>query len=163
MGELVVIAFDNPDEAVQVAATFKQLQKDHGVHLDDMRVLVKDADGKLHIKDEAGHPVAWSAIGGGILGGLFLFMAPVVGIAAGAALGTIFAKSMDLDVDKKFVQDVAAELKPNTSAIFLLGRAENKAAVLNALKPYKGTLIQTTLSSDVEKQLVELLSKREAE
>jgi len=158
MSELIVITFDNPDEAQQVATTFKDLEKGGGIRLADMRVVVKDGEGKLVAKDEAGHPVAWSALAGGVLGGVLFFMVPVVGIAIGAAAGAAITKSLDLDIDKKFVQEVAATLKPNTSAIFLLARQENQAAVLNALKPYKGTLIQTTLSTDMEEQLKKTLS-----
>lgn len=158
MSQLIVITFDNPDEAQQVATTFKELEKGGGIRLSDMRVLVKDAEGKLVAKDEAGHPIAWSAVAGGVLGGLLFFMVPVVGVALGAAAGAGIAKSLDLDIDKKFVQDVATSLKPNTSAIFMLAREENEAAVLSALKPYKGTLVQTTLSTEMEEQLKKTLS-----
>jgi uncharacterized membrane protein len=41
-----------------------------------------------------------------------------------------------------------------------LAHEENSAAVLNAMKPYKGTLIQTNLSSDMEEQLKKALSER---
>ncbi len=161
MGQIVVIAFDNPDDAGQLAKTLRDLQKAGAVHLDDMRVVVKDGEGKVQVRDEAGHPVAWAAVAGGVLGGLLFILIPVVGAVAGAAVGAVIAKTMDLDVDKKFIQDVSAALQPNTSALFVLGRAENQAALLNALKPYKGTLIQTSVDSDAEAQLKRVLSDHE--
>jgi uncharacterized membrane protein len=153
MSELIVIAFDNMTEAQQVADSFKELSKGGGIRLTDMRVVTKDADGRLQAHDEAGHPVAWSALGGGVLGGLLFFLMPVLGIAIGALAGGAIAKSLDLDIDKKFIQDVSEALKPNTSAVFIQAAEGNQAAILSALKPYKGTLIQTNLSTDMEEQL----------
>ncbi|RIK33419.1 MAG: hypothetical protein DCC52_03335, partial [Chloroflexi bacterium] len=123
MGQLVVITFETPDQAGELAKTLRQLESDNALKLEDMRVIVKDAEGKTHVHDDAGHPVA-------------------------------------LDVDQKFVNEVAEKLKPNTSALFVLGSDANQAAVLNALKPYQGTLIQTSLSSDMEAQLRRALSER---
>jgi uncharacterized membrane protein len=158
MGHIIVVAFDNPDEAQQVASSFAAVARDGGVKLNDLQVVVKDAEGKLHAKDEAGHPVAWGALAGGVLGGLLFFMMPVVGIAAGAALGGYLGHSLTLNIDKKFIDDVAANLQPNTSAIFMVVSDENQAAVLNALKDHKGKLIQTSVSSDMEDQLKRVLS-----
>lgn len=154
MSSVIVIAFDNPDTAQQVVTQFKDLEKRGALHLTDARVVVKDADGKLVVKDEAGHPIRWGAIAGGILGGLFFIMMPVVGIFAGAAAGAVIAKSIHGDaVDKKFIDDVAAALKTNSSAVFLQVADEYKSVVVNALEPYKGTLIQTTLSPEAEEAI----------
>jgi uncharacterized membrane protein len=160
MGQLVVISFETKEEAQELASTLRKLEKDGALKLEDMRVVVKDAEGNAHIHDDAGHPVAAGAVIGGVIGGLLFLFAPVFGIAAGAAAGAAIAKSMDLDVDQKFVNEVAENLKPNTSALFVLGSNANRAAVVDALKPYKGTLIQTTLSSDLEEQLKRALSDR---
>ncbi|MCG3141960.1 MAG: hypothetical protein HDKAJFGB_03320 [Anaerolineae bacterium] len=161
MGQLVVITFETPDQAGELAKTLRQLESDNALKLEDMRVIVKDAEGKTHVHDDAGHPVAIGAAIGGVIGGFLFIVAPVLGIAAGAAAGAAIAKAMDLDVDQKFVNEVAEKLKPNTSALFVLGSDANQAAVLNALKPYQGTLIQTSLSSDMEAQLRRALSERE--
>lgn len=160
MSQLVVINFETVEEAGELATTLRKLEKDGALKLEDMRVVVKDADGKVSIHDDAGHPVAAGAVIGGVIGGLLFLFAPVFGIAAGAAAGAAIAKSMDLDVDQKFVQEVADSIKPNTSALFVLGSNANRAAVVDALKPYKGTLLQTTLSSELEEQLKRALSER---
>lgn len=161
MSQLVVISFDNPDEAEKLATTLRGIAKEGALKLEDLRVVVKDAEGNAHVQDEAGHPVATGAIIGGVIGGLLFLFAPVLGIAAGAAAGGVIARTLDLDVDKKFIQEVADALKPNTSAIFVLGSDANRAAVLNALKPYQGTLIQTTVSTELEEQMKKALSERQ--
>ncbi len=160
MSQLVVIAFENESDAVSLAKTLRDLEKQGALKLADMRVIVKDAEGKAHIHDEAGHPVAAGALIGGVLGGLFFLFAPVLGIAVGALAGGAIAKTMDLDVDQKFVKEVAESIQPNTSALFVLGGDANRAAVLDAVKPYKGKLIQTTLSSEMEAQLKDALEDK---
>lgn len=154
MSSIIVIAFDTPDAAQKVVSEFKTLESNGAMRLSDARVVVKDGEGKVHVKDEAGHPVAWGALIGGAVGGLLFIMMPLLGVAAGAAVGGAIAKSLHLDtVDKKFVNDVAEALKPNTSAVFLQVDESNKAAVVQALEPYQGKLIQTTLSPEVEAEL----------
>lgn len=154
MSNIIVIAFDNPDTASQVAAEFKRLEREKAFQLKDARVVVKDANGKILVKDEAGHPMAWGAVAGGVLGALIFLMVPVLGAVVGAVAGSAIVKSIDPDmIDKKFVADVAAALKPNTSAVFLEVDDQHKIVVVHALEPYHGTLIQTTLAPEMEEAL----------
>lgn len=157
MANILVIAFDNPDEAVRVAATMKELRGTKAVHLLDMRVVVKDAEGNLSVKDEAGHPVAAMAALGGVLGAILFITFPVLGAAVGAGMGAGVAKWAGSDLDQKFIHEVAASLQPNTSELFLLGTALDAEALLRALKQYKGTVIQTTVSSQDEERLKQAL------
>jgi uncharacterized membrane protein len=48
-------------------------------------------------------------------------------------------------------------LKPGSSALFVLVSGSHATATLSALRPYHGTLYQTTLPSDLEAQLREAL------
>lgn len=154
MDNIIVIAFEDPDTAAQVAAKFKGLEKEGAFDLKDARVVVKDADGKIHVKDEEGHPMAWGAVAGGMLGALIFLMVPVLGAVVGALAGTAITKALDPDmVDKQFVSDVAAALKPNTSAVFLEVDDQHKIVVVHALEQYRGKLIQTTLDPEVEQAL----------
>ncbi|MCC7165914.1 MAG: DUF1269 domain-containing protein [Anaerolineae bacterium] len=154
MSYIIVVAFEQPETAQQVASEFKTLERNGALRLSDARVVVKDGDGKIHIQDTAGHPVAWGALIGGALGGILFIMMPFLGIFAGAAVGGAIAKSLNLDVvDKKFISDVSDALKPNTSAVFLQVDDANKAAVIQALGSFKGTLIQTSLSPEIEEKL----------
>ena len=61
-------------------------------------------------------------------------------------------------VDENFVDDVAQALKPDTSAVFLQVDEANTAAVVNALRPFRGTLIQTTVSPELEEELKRALA-----
>lgn len=154
MTNIIVIAYDHPDTAAQVAAEFKRLEREQAFQVKDARVVVKDANGKIHVKDVAGHPMAWGAVLGGTLGALLFIMVPVLGAIAGALAGGAIVKSAGPDmVDKRFVSDVATALKPNTSAVFLEVDDQHRIVVVHALQPYHGTLIQTTLDPETEEAL----------
>jgi uncharacterized membrane protein len=159
MSDIIVIAFRHPQAAQQVAAQFLLLQEKHALNLEDARIVVKDGVGRLHVKDVAGHPVATGALIGGLIGALLFVLSPVIGVLVGAVAGGAIGKAFNSDmVDGKFVDDVAQALKPDSSAVFLQVREADKAAVVNALRQFRGTLIQTTVSPELEEQLKQALA-----
>jgi uncharacterized membrane protein len=83
-------------------------------------------------------------------------MFPLAGLAIGVAGGALVGKSLDMGVDKKFVKDVSESLGPNSSALFVIGKGEPRVLVA-ALEPFKGTLYQTTLDSELEQQIRDAL------
>ena len=51
------------------------------------------------------------------------------------------------------MREVQESLQPGSSALFVVAREANLDALVPALEPYRGTLRQTTLSTDVEESL----------
>ena len=65
----------------------------------------------------------------------------------------------DLGIDDKFIQDATKALPPNSSALFLMGRAEDPERFYEALGPYKATVATTTLSPEQEQRLKRVLAE----
>ena len=159
MSQLLVITFDARETAGQASERLKDLQSAHGVSINDMAVVEKDAEGKVHTK----HGIDTTTAGGAWIGGaLGLLLAavffPVAGLAVGALVGGAIGRSLHKNVDKNLVKDVTDDLTENTSALFIVGDG-NASAVIGALEPYKGKVYQTTLDSEVEAQLQAALDK----
>jgi len=161
MSHLVVVTFDNPEEAGKVRETLRSVQRADYLSLDDSAVIVKDEEGKIHVKNEMDRGVKIGAIGGGLLGlllgGIFF---PLAGLLVGVIGGGLVGKLADTGVDKKFVQEVSEDLQPGTSALFFIVREANPNMALAALKPYQGTVRHTSFPPEVEDELRRVLSKR---
>ena len=161
MSNLIVVTFDDPEEAGKVLRTLRSVQKEGYLSLDDSAVVVKDEDGKVHVKNEMDRGVKIGAVGGGLLGLLLgsVFF-PLAGLVIGALAGGLVGKSVDLGVDQKFVKEVSEDIQPGTSALFFLVRDAEPDVAVAALRPYKGTVRHTSFPPEAEKELRRILKKR---
>ena len=151
---LIVLAFDNMDEAEKVHEALVEGKKQGVVQINDAAVFVKDAEGKVHVKNQVSRGTWMSTGVGGALGLLLgsVFF-PIGGLVLGLAGGALVGRMMDLGVDGKFVKDVKDSLTPNTSALFVIVRDADPTAALALLRNYKGRVLQTTLDSEAEENL----------
>ncbi len=153
MSDLIVMTFDNVEDAKKLRIDLRKLETEGRLSLDDAAVVERDRDDKVNVHDELDRGIAIGALAGGLLGALLSFLFPLVGLVIGAGGGALVGKLLDTGVDKKFIKDVTEELKPGRSALFFIVRDDDIAAALAAIRPYKGTLYQTTLPSDLELEL----------
>jgi uncharacterized membrane protein len=160
MSNLIVIVFDDPDEAGKVRETLHSIQGSGYLRLDDAAVVVKDTDGKIHVKNEVDRGVKVGALGGGFLGLLLgsVFF-PLAGLLVGTLGGAAVGAAMKTGIPKSFVEEVSESLKDGSSALFIIVRDSNPDVAVAALKPYKGKVLQTTLSPEDEETLRSVLKK----
>jgi uncharacterized membrane protein len=153
MSELVVLTFEDTEQAGEAFEALKNIQHSGGLKLDDAAVIVKDESGKVHVKNQLDTGVKWGAIGGGVIGLLLASVFfPLAGLAIGAIGGALIGKTLDMGVDQKFVKDVTETLKPGSSALFVIGSG-NPDMVIASLRPFKGTVYQTTLPTEAVEAL----------
>ena len=120
----------------------------------------KDQGGKVKIKQTLENQVSGSsAIWGGFWGLLIglIFLAPIFWGLMGALLGYIFGRTTDIGIDNKFVEQVGDSLEPGGAALFMLVIKATPDKVLEGLKKFKGTVIQTSLTKDKEEELQKVL------
>jgi len=154
MSTRIVIAYPGEHRAAEVLATLKQLRSQDLIDLDDAFYVTKDQEGDTkvhHAVHLTRKGAGWGALGGLLIGALFFV--PVAGLLVGAATGAMAVKLADLGIDHQFVKDLSAQLQPNSSAIFILVRHVSPDKVLAALRPYGGTILQSTLSEEAEEDL----------
>jgi len=162
MSQLIVLTFDDTEQAGQAFEALKKAQSGGHLKIDDAAVIVKRESGKVEIKNQMDTGVKWGAVGGGMLGLILASVFfPLAGLAVGALSGALIGKSLDMGVDKKFVKDVTETLKPGSSALFVIGSSDNQGVVLGALRPFQGTVYQTTLDSEAVAALHDALKKKE--
>jgi len=164
MADLVVLAFDSEDGAVQMRDKLSQLQKQQIIELADAAVVVRKQDGKVKVKQ------AVSLVGAGALGGAFwgmligiIFWMPWLGLAIGAASGALSGKFTDIGVDDDFIKQVGNTIEPGHSALFLLVVKATGDKLADELKGTQATVLQTSLSNEAEAKLRDMFAADEVE
>ncbi len=136
MATLLAITYPDPNRAKQAMESIDWSDFDHLIDVKDACWIGKE-NGELKVH-ERGHPAAGKAAVGGALGLLVggLFALPVVGLAAGAALGAQRGKKREREIDEQFVASVGAQLESGGSAIVLLyeGGADTAKAAADLAK-----------------------------
>ena len=99
-------------------------------------------------------PAGAGAAGGALWGGLIglIFLAPLFGMAIGAASGAVAGKFTDAGVNDDFMKQLGAKVPPGGAALIMLGRAD-APEVLERVKSYGGDVIQTSLDTEQEERL----------
>jgi uncharacterized membrane protein len=161
MSDLIVIGYPDAKTAETVWQELVKLQEDYLVDLEDAAIIRRDQKGKLHVTTPAHHAVAWGALSGlfwgTIIGLIFLFpLAPLTGLAGGL-MGAALGAGGDLAIKDDFKQRVQDLVQPGTSAIMVILRKVTPDKFLEALRPYGGTVLQTSLARDAEQALMKAL------
>ncbi|SHN45121.1 DUF1269 domain-containing protein [Cryptosporangium aurantiacum] len=155
-----LVAIGYPDEATAAAAAVeaRRLTKDLILQPDAIAVISRDVEGKFHVTTSH-RPVASGTSWGMFWGLLFgmLFFIPFLGMAVGAGLGALMGKMTKGVVNKEFEEGVRDLLKPGTSALFLVVEKATPDKAIDALAPYGGTVLKSSLSHEAEAQLQEAL------
>ena len=167
MSELVVVGFDNPEEADRVLVKLNSLQKEYLVDLEDAVVVVRDASGKVHLKQSVNLTaigVTSGLLSGGIWGSLvgLLFLNPLAGFAIGGAIGAgagaLSGSLSDYGIDDNFIKSLGETIPNNSSALFVLIRKVQPEKVMAELHGLQGRVIKTSLSPEQEEKLRQALS-----
>ncbi len=158
MSDLIIIGYDDHDTAKRSYAQVIELQKDHIVELNGLAVVTVDAEGHSHV-DTPTKMVSGSAAGGALWGTLFglLFLVPVAGALVGGALGALFGKLSKSGIDKSFRDRVQSMLSPGKAAVVIMSQQRTEDKFAEALKPFGGQILQTSLSHEQERELTEEL------
>jgi uncharacterized membrane protein len=154
MANLIAIAYPDAATAEQVRAELGRASKEYLVELHDAVVVEHDPQGKIKLHQAYG-TTGVAAAGGAMWGGLIglLFLAPLFGMAIGAASGAIAGKMTDAGVNDDFMKQLGAKLPPGGAALIALGRSDAPDRVLERLRPFGGEVIQTSLSDEDEARL----------
>jgi len=158
MSTLVAIAYPDAATAERVRAELIQMTKEHLMQVDDAVVVEHRPDGKIKLH-QAVSTTGAGAAGGALWGGLIglLFLAPLFGMAIGAASGAVMGKVTDVGVNDDFMKQLGAKTPPGGAALIMLGRAEAPERVLERVRPFGGEVIQTSLDPEEEERLRSVL------
>jgi uncharacterized membrane protein len=163
MASLVVIGYDNEIQAEEVRLAMLKMQKEYLLDLIDAVVVVREANGKVRLR-QMYNLTAAGAISGGFWGSLIglIFLNPLFGLAVGAAAGAVSGALSDVGIDDGFMRQMAETLKPGSAALCVLIRQMTQDRVLEEIQQFGGTVIKTNLCHENEEKLREALAAHHA-
>jgi uncharacterized membrane protein len=158
MTHLVVLGVDNRDDAERLFDLAGDLAKQELLQLQDAAYAYRDDRGKVRIHQAislTGAGAASGALWGTLIG--LLFLMPVAGLAIGAGTGALAGKLADVGINDDTIKQIGGQLEQGRAAVFLLAKSATVDQVLDAIKPFNPTVIQTNLTKDREEELVKAL------
>ena len=164
MSELMVLGFENELEADRFGLKLAEMQKDMIVQLQDAAEVVRDPDGKPHVKH--GHDlVGAGAMGGAFWGMLFglLFLVPFLGLAIGAAWGALFGKLGKTGIDQQVLQQMGDAIPAGQAGWFILIGQMTEDKFLAQVQGTNARVVRTNLTEEQEKQLKHAFGARKHE
>jgi uncharacterized membrane protein len=154
MSNLIAIAYPDVQTAEQVRSTLVDLQTEKVIELEDMVVVTRDEKGKVKLH-QAVSTTGAGAAGGALWGGLIglIFLAPLLGMAVGAASGGLAGKAADIGIDDNFMGELGTHLEDGTAALIVLVRRSTPDKVIPRISEYGGHVLQSSLSNEREDEL----------
>lgn len=154
MSDLVVVSYPNEYQAEEVRLRLLRMQKEYLVDLEDAAIAVRKENGKIKLR-QLYNLTGASALSGGFWGLLvgLIFLNPLLGAAVGAGAGAVSGALADVGVNDRFMKELAAQLKPGGSMLFILFRSITLDKALKELEGTGGNIIRTSLSHDDEDRL----------
>jgi uncharacterized membrane protein len=136
MSELMVLGFENEAEADAFGVKLKQMQSDLIVQLEDAAEVVRDPDGKPHVKHGS------SLVGVGALGGAFW----------GMLFGLLFFMPF-LGIDKQVLEQMGDSIQPGQAGWFLLIGQLTEDKFLAQIEGTNARVVRTNLTNEQEQEL----------
>lgn len=155
MSTLVVLGYPSESEAKSAYEKILDLGQDLIVSLQSVAVVARRSGGKYDVVTP-GSKVGTGAVWGlfwGVLFGL-LFFVPLVGAALGAGIGALTGLIVKHGVDRDFQDRVRDLLSTDDSAaVFMVVDGMTTDKFVQALRPFGGDVLQTSLSFEDEEEL----------
>ena len=145
------ISFDNALRAQEFLLALTRMSAAHQLVLRDAVVVVKDDDGKVHVRETVDPQPGSTALSGAVWTGLVgLFLGGPVGwldgIGLGPGAGALIAKFVDVGIPDEWVDWFKAAVRPDTATVIALASNIDLPALYAEAARFSGAdLVHTTL------------------
>lgn len=158
MPDLVAVVFPSEARAEEVRQNIIAMSQEYLIEIGDAAIAVKTESGvKLN---QLLNTTAAGAAGGSFWGLLigFLFMNPLLGVAAGTASGALAGWLTDIGINDDFMKGLSEEIATGEAVLFVLINKMTGDKVLERLSGAGGRVLQTSLDNAAEQRLREALA-----
>ena len=170
MSDLIAIVLESKEKAREARAAFVAMQREHLVETDDSVVVYRDDKGHIRL-DQSVNLTKTGAVTGGFWG-LFIgiiftipfggLLVPLLASAFGASMGAISGKLSDYGIEDDMMIELSSGLDESKAVLFVLIRKATMDKVLEHLQPFKGKVLKTSLTHELEDKLQQVLDASSA-
>lgn len=155
MDKILVVVFDNENQAYEGLTTLQELHKEGSLHIYAEAVVVRDAEGKVTVKQTGDTGPVGTAVG--LLTGTLIgaFGGPV-GAAIGAGVGTSGGFLYDmayLGVDQEYLNGIGKSLLPGKAAVVAEVWEEWTLPVDSKMESLGGVVFRRTRRDSLDRQV----------
>jgi uncharacterized membrane protein len=162
MTTFTVWKFDEVDGAEHAVTVLRQASRDRLVEIVDHAVVVWPKGAAqpqmTHEQDHVRRGAGWGALWGVVVGALFLV--PVIGGVAGAAIGALSKATEDAGITKDQLAKIRTEVTEGTSALFLVTDKGDLDRLGERFHGMHNKLIATNLTDAERETLIETFGGR---
>ena len=156
--ELILAVFEDESAAANSYKALHQAEKEKKIDLENVIVISKEAEGKIHVKESA-EEISGEVGIGALVGGALGILAGPLGIitfgAMGAALGGLSAKLDDVGFDDSQLERLAEALQPGESAILAVLDSKYADLLVEKLQERGGRVAREEMPKNFGKLLDE--------
>jgi len=134
--------------------------------IDDVALLSRSKHGSIRVHStwaqddsEVGAGAGFGAVTGGLIGMLLGPAGAMAGAAVGGSLGAMMGADDEIALSDPRLEDFAASLSKDTSAVVLVGEDTTLADFVSAFEPFGGRIIETNLDEKDIKALRKALKQ----
>jgi len=146
MNKVIFVGFDTEQKAYEGGRALHDMHRDGTLTLYNDAVVVKEPGGEVAVRRAPdAEPVG--TLGGMLTGGLIGLLGGPVGAAVGLGAGTLLGAAFDLTkegVDRDFVEDAGARLKPGKAAVIAEIDEQWQVPLDTRMEGLGGTLVRRT-------------------
>ncbi len=159
------ISFDHLLRAQEFLLALSRMSSTGQLVLVDAVVVVKDDDGKVHVRETVDPQPGKTALSGAMWTGLLgLFLGGpvgwVAGLGIGAGAGALIAKVVDLGIPDEWVEWFKGAVQPHTATVVALAADIDLDALYSEAARFSGaTLVHTTLKPGASAHLAAALGE----
>ncbi len=152
--ELVTKLFKDPKGA---SDALKKLKGRKDIRVRNAATVVKDADGKVKIKETADVDATRGGLVGAVAGGLIGLAGGPVGVVVGALVGAgaggIAAKKIDSGFSNSFLNKFQEYVEPDSSALIVLVEGKTAQQLSDFLSEVDGIMLRHSLSERMVEEM----------
>ncbi|HEX8855312.1 MAG TPA: DUF1269 domain-containing protein [Thermoleophilaceae bacterium] len=158
METVIAVSFDDPNRLYDAVTKLKELDQQGQVAMYEGRVVERDLNGRLVVKDSVqggDDDRGVATVSGGLIGLLIGVLAGPVGMLLGGSIGLMTGAVIDMDVDDRDDSVLSAftrQVQPGQTALFAHLDEQSYEVVDNAMRGMGGNVLRRP-ALDVESEL----------